>query len=99
MRLAQPQIDSIRQMVQEVFDSGTDVLLFGSRVDDSKRGGDIDLLIRSGEGFIAELFPRNIRLLSKLERALGERKTDVVTEHPEHRRPLKRMARETRQKL
>jgi hypothetical protein len=45
MRLTENQIKSIRQAVKENFGAGTQVWLFGSRVDDSKRGGDINLLV------------------------------------------------------
>lgn len=99
MRLKQEQIDSIRQAVQDVFGPGAEVLLFGSRVDDSKRGGDIDLLVRPDAGFTDELLRRKIRLLGRLEQALGERKIDIVIEHGGRPRPIERVARETGIKL
>lgn len=99
MRLTREQIDSIRQAVHEVFGPGAEVLLFGSRVDDSKRGGDIDLLVSPDDGFTDEPLRRKIRLLGKLEQALGERKIDIVIEHPENPRPIERVARETGVKL
>jgi predicted nucleotidyltransferase len=45
MRLTQNEKDSIKKTFLEVFGEG-EIYLFGSRVDDSKRGGDIDLFIR-----------------------------------------------------
>lgn len=47
MRLAQAQIDSIRETVRRM--AGPDVLtyVFGSRLDDAARGGDLDLLLAS----------------------------------------------------
>ena len=42
MRLAAEQITAIRQSALEVFGEDTQVWLFGSWADDSKRGGDID---------------------------------------------------------
>ena len=44
MRLSQRYIDVIKLRFKEFFDTG-DIYLFGSRVDDNKKGGDIDLLI------------------------------------------------------
>ena len=41
MRLNQNYIRVIKQAFFEVFNKG-DIYLFGSRVDDSKKGGDID---------------------------------------------------------
>ena len=44
MRLKQHYIDSIKKYFVEVFEHG-EVYLFGSRVDDTKKGGDIDLYL------------------------------------------------------
>ena len=45
MRLSTEQIQAIRQAATAAFGAGTSVWLFGSRVDDAKKGGDIDLLV------------------------------------------------------
>jgi predicted nucleotidyltransferase len=58
-----------------VFDRGT-IYLFGSRVDDSKKGGDIDLWIESAHD--PELFTKKISFLARLKRRIGDRKIDVV---------------------
>lgn len=47
MRLTPKQINTIMTTVGEQAGRGVRVVLFGSRVDDTKRGGDIDLLIES----------------------------------------------------
>lgn len=95
MRLTQDQISAIHSAVVEVFGDGAQVWLFGSRVDDNKRGGDIDLLIRPEPAVTDRLMHRKIRLLGRLEQALGERKIDVVIEQPADTRPIVRVARET----
>lgn len=48
MRLAEYEKTSIRKSFEEFFEEGH-IYLFGSRVDDTKRGGDIDLLLGSRE--------------------------------------------------
>ena len=53
MRLQPKEVDAITQAAREAFTPGTVVLLFGSRVDDSQRGGDIDLLVEIPESISA----------------------------------------------
>ena len=95
MRLAADQITAIRQSALEVFGEGTQVWLFGSRADDSKRGGDIDLLVIPPPLGAEDRLLRKIRLLTELERRLGERKVDVVVEAEGDDRPIVRIAHET----
>ena len=45
MRLTPTQATIIREAVHRHFGEDADVRLFGSRTDDSKRGGDIDLYL------------------------------------------------------
>ncbi len=45
MRLTPTQIDAIKNAAHAVLGEGAQVSLFGSRVDDARRGGDIDLYI------------------------------------------------------
>jgi predicted nucleotidyltransferase len=93
MRLTSQQIASIRHAADEAFGPNTRVTLFGSRVDDNKRGGDIDLLIQPTR--VDQPLARRLRFLGLLERDLGERKIDVVIESPDDRRPIVQVARET----
>jgi len=95
MRLTQEQIDAIRISANEVFGSGVQVWLFGSRVDEQRRGGDIDLLVRPAQSGIKPSLASKIRFLGKLEKRLGERKVDVIVEVPEDSRPIVQIAHET----
>jgi len=45
MRLTTSQIETIRQVAHQNFGAEASVWLFGSRVDDTRRGGDVDLYI------------------------------------------------------
>ena len=60
-----------------------------------KKGGDIDVLVRSAPTSDDEPFARKIRMLILLERLLGERKIDVVIEQPNDARPIVAVAHAT----
>jgi predicted nucleotidyltransferase len=47
MRLDFQEIQNVRTAVETIVGSGSEIRFFGSRLDDSKRGGDLDLLIES----------------------------------------------------
>jgi predicted nucleotidyltransferase len=47
MRLSDKQRNIILEKVSEVLGKGVKIALFGSRVDDEARGGDIDILVES----------------------------------------------------
>lgn len=73
MRLTEDEIKSIKNSVLSL-DQHADVYLFGSRVDDSKRGGDIDLLIKS-----TKLNQQDLRKIRRQFFVLfGEQKMDLV---------------------
>lgn len=73
MRLNEEEISAIKEIVQEL-DREAKVYLFGSRVDDSKRGGDIDLLIMS------QNLTRDAvgKIRWRLWECLGEQKIDIL---------------------
>jgi predicted nucleotidyltransferase len=52
------------------------VSLFGSRVDDSKKGGDIDLLIEPEK--ITNEFSQIVNLKAKLQLSLDMQKIDII---------------------
>lgn len=79
MRLSEHEIRAIGQAAKEVFLPGTSVYLFGSRLDDSARGGDIDLLVEPEY----ELSPEQIvgqrnSFIARLYGLLGEQRIDVL---------------------
>ncbi|SFO87468.1 nucleotidyltransferase domain-containing protein [Hydrogenimonas thermophila] len=76
MRLTQHEIRSIKKAFEEVFEGGK-IYLFGSRVDDTKRGGDIDLYLVPSKKFDDER-ERKIKFLIKLDEYIGEQKIDVI---------------------
>lgn len=77
MRLSPEQVAIILQTTAETFGPEARVWLFGSRVDDRKRGGDIDLLVESEHPIDAPAF-RAARLAARLQRQMQGRKVDVL---------------------
>ncbi|MCF8397574.1 MAG: nucleotidyltransferase domain-containing protein [Bacteroidales bacterium] len=76
MRLSKEQHKIITQTAQKHFGMDVRVHLFGSRVDDQKKGGDIDLLIHAGSDKM--LYSKKLSFLVDLKKQLGERKIDIV---------------------
>jgi predicted nucleotidyltransferase len=67
--------------------------LFGSRVDDGRRGGDIDLLVRTAEKPSGDLFHRKIQFLAHLKSRIGDQRIDVVVAAPDDERDIVRIAK------
>jgi len=82
MRLTPDQQAAIRSTVTETFGEGAGVWLFGSRIDDNKRGGDIDLLIETKQSDVAAIVQAELAFLTKLQMKLGEQKIDVLVDYP-----------------
>ena len=57
---------TIIQIAKDIYGETMKVYLFGSRLNDEKRGGDIDLLVRS---------------TARLKLHLGDQKIDVIGDH------------------
>jgi predicted nucleotidyltransferase len=77
MRLDSRHVATIRRLVREAYGDAAEVRLFGSQVDDARKGGDIDLLV--------EILPEAERDLStelglqgRLSEVLDDRKVDLV---------------------
>ena len=50
MRLSKKEIQVILRVAKEIYGEGVEIYLFGSRINDEKKGGDIDLLVRGSIG-------------------------------------------------
>jgi predicted nucleotidyltransferase len=97
MRLSEQERAVIRRSVEESFGPNARVFLFGSRLDERRRGGDIDLYIETDRSF-QESFDARTRLALLLEERLGEQKIDIVVRHAGLEgdpSPVYRVARET----
>ncbi len=76
MRLTEYQINAIIENTKSIFGKNSKVYLFGSRTDDKKRGGDIDLLIECDE--YHNNFSNELTFLSLLKRSIGQQKIDTI---------------------
>lgn len=99
MRLSTEQRQQIRQTATEVFKQPVEVLLFGSRVDDRRRGGDVDLLVRLSAPE-PEATWKAARLSARLSRLFQGRKVDVLVQGPSLRRlPIHEVAEQTGERV
>lgn len=89
MRLSPAQIDTIRKTAHRNFGVDASVWLFGSRVDDSKRGGDVDLYVEA---------THRITLLSALRCKIAlednlDLAVDLVVKEPGQEKPIYKLAK------
>ncbi|MDT7835856.1 nucleotidyltransferase domain-containing protein [Aquabacterium sp. OR-4] len=92
MRLTTPQINTIRHLVRSRMGHDARLWLFGSRLDDARRGGDVDLLAEPARP--VEL-AQWLACRSALADAL-DLKVDLLLRQPhEPEQPIHRIARST----
>lgn len=78
MRLSSAQVEAIKQETEHFFGVQAEVWLFGSRVDDTTIGGDVDLYVCSGVSDVAKLTEARCAFLARLKRRIGDREIDLV---------------------
>lgn len=77
MRLTEEQIRMVKLRAAECFGPDAEVWLFGSRVDNSERGGDVDLYIETSQR-LADAAWRTLRLNGALQQAFGAQRIDII---------------------
>lgn len=83
MRLAEDEIETLKNKLYS-FSKKAQLYLFGSRLDDTKKGGDIDLLVVSDE-----ITNKEIRLLRiEFFKKFGEQKLDIVLDNGKSSNPF-----------
>lgn len=80
MRLSERERNVIKSAVTKHFGRDARVWLFGSRADDSRRGGDIDLLVET-EITGRDALRAKIGAITDIQLAVGDQKIDLVTFH------------------
>lgn len=85
MRLTNAQIQAIRQAAQEITGDKFSVRVFGSRLDDAARGGDLDLMLELVEP-VDNPALMAAKMSAQVSRAMHGRKVDVVLIAPNLKR-------------
>jgi uncharacterized protein with HEPN domain len=78
MRLTKKQLETICKNFNSLFFAGDTLWLFGSRTDDSKRGGDIDLYIETNQKNPDLVYEQHSKLSNNIQKEIGEQKIDIV---------------------
>lgn len=89
MRLTQVQIDTIRKATSQNFGQDALIWLFGSRVDDAKRGGDVDLYVETTH---RNTLMSELRCKMALEGSL-DLSVDLVVKEPGKDKPIYNLAK------
>jgi uncharacterized protein len=85
MRLTSTEIQNIKLVAEGVFGKQVSVFLFGSRTDDTKKGGDIDLFINYKEDQKGlTQYERKIAFLVALKKRIGEQHIDLIIRDSNH---------------
>lgn len=76
MRISEFEKEVIITSIRKNFNEVEKIILFGSRIDDSKRGGDIDVLLITSDD---DTFIKKIHALTDMQLRLGEQRIDLIT--------------------
>jgi predicted nucleotidyltransferase len=74
MRLSNLEIDTIKKEISLHLE-GAEIYLFGSRLDNSKKGGDIDILVKVSQKPSLEL---QSKIYWNICEVIGEQKIDII---------------------
>lgn len=83
MRISEFEKEVIINAIRKNFNEVEKIILFGSRIDDSKRGGDIDVLLLTSDD---DTFIKKIHALTDMQLRLGEQRIDLLTANAEDER-------------
>jgi predicted nucleotidyltransferase len=79
MRLKKEELDFIKKTAKVYFGENAEIYIFGSRTDDDKRGGDIDIYIETKLPLSPrELYKKKISYAVALDKKIGEQAIDIV---------------------
>lgn len=78
IRLKPADLDAIVQAFKDHFASTDHLWIFGSRVNLSARGGDIDLYVETQEQDIEKIYTQKSKFVSCIWDQIGEQRIDIV---------------------
>lgn len=91
MRISEFEKEIIINAIRKNFNEVKKIILFGSRIDDSKRGGDIDVLLLTPDD---DTFIKKIHALTDMQLRLGEQRIDLLTANAEDERLIVKKGKE-----
>lgn len=94
MRISPFETRTILQTARREFGEQVEVWLFGSRTDDARHGGDLDLMVIVDHP-VPDKAERAARFAASLQWQLGDQKIDVIIDDGESLMPVHRSARQT----
>lgn len=77
MRLTITEISNIKKVFSK-YSPNAEIYLHGSRIDDDKKGGDIDLFFVVEDGEFEQLSKISYKIQAQLSLALNEQKVDLL---------------------
>lgn len=95
MRLTQKQQALIKSTLLHYFGAGSLVKVFGSRIDDQAKGGDIDLYIEPELKDVDALIEAKLKSLAQLHQLLGDQRIDLVINRSASNLAIYKHAQET----
>ena len=97
MRLSESDVAAIKRTATEIFGPQANIWLFGSRTDETRRGGDIDLMIENVEPDWDRIALEKARFLARLKTRIGDRRIDLVVQPAgsDRSRPIAQAALQT----
>jgi predicted nucleotidyltransferase len=75
MRISEKTLNIIKENARRFFGEDCEIRIFGSRTDNRRRGGDIDIYIESSKEIDMET---RARFLSELKLKIGDQKIDLI---------------------
>jgi len=95
MRITSFEHEMILKAIRDKLGETAKIWLFGSRVDDNKKGGDIDLYVET-DCHYPDCWQRKISIISTLQRQIGEQKIDCIVRCPDDpENPIDSIAKKT----
>lgn len=96
MRLNPKEINAIKEVAKMVFGEDSTIRLFGSRTDDTKKGGDIDLLVQCNNIISREVqYQLKIKFLVELKKIIGDQKIDILIDQGQQSEHVFRAVKKT----